>query len=129
MPPSRRMLRINQLLREEIADVLHRDVKDELFQWSLLSITEVETAPDLRHAKVYFSVYGDEDQAHEMEVRLNRAARFLRKGLMDRLDLKLVPYLEFTFDRSLARGDRVMQLMRGIERSREEQPPDGTAGD
>ena len=54
--PSRRIERINHLLRQEIAELLTREVKDSTLSTSLISITEVETSPDLRSAKVYFSV-------------------------------------------------------------------------
>ena len=109
------MQRINHLIREEIAELLRREVKDATLNASLISITEVDTSPDLRAAKVYFSVYGDEEQIREAQAHLGRAARFLRRGLMDRLDLRQVPHLEFVVDRSLEQGDRIMRLMRRIE--------------
>lgn len=118
MPPSRRMSRVNQLLKEEIADVLRTEVTDEALTDALISITEVDTSPDLRSAKVYFSVYGDDEQVQAVQKHLDRAAGFLRHHLLDRLDLRAVPRLEFLFDGSIAQGDRIMQLMRGIERER-----------
>ena len=59
--PSRRIERINHLLRQEIADLLTRTVKDATLTTSLISILEVDTSSDLRSAKVYFSVYGDDE--------------------------------------------------------------------
>ena len=73
--PSRRIERINHLLRQEIADLLRREVKDATLSQSLISITEVDTSPDLRNAKVYFSVYGDEDEiqaAHDQLIYVYR---------------------------------------------------------
>lgn len=113
--PSRRIERINHLLRQEIADLLAREVKDQTLSTALISITEVDTSPDLRNAKVYFSVYGDEDVISEAHAHLRRASGFLHRGLKDRLDLRYIPHLEFILDRSLARGDRIMRLMRSIE--------------
>jgi ribosome-binding factor A len=112
------MLRINQLLREEIAELLSREVKDSTLNSSLISITEVNTSSDLRSAKVYFSVYGDEEDIQAAQAHLDRAAGFLRRSLMGRLDLRQTPHLEFVADRSLAQGDRIMRLMRGIEAGR-----------
>jgi ribosome-binding factor A len=126
--PNRRMLRINQLLREEIAELLSREVKDSTLNSSLISITEVETSSDLRSAKVYFSVYGDEEEIQAAQAHLDRAAGFLRRSLMSRLDLRQTPRLEFVADRSLARADRIMRLMRGIEAERasaESEPDSG----
>ncbi len=109
------MARINHLLRQEIAELLAREVKDDTLTSALISITEVDTSPDLRLAKVYFSVYGDEEQVQDARVHLGRAAGFLRHNLKGRLDLRHVPQLEFVLDRSLEQGDRIMRLMRTIE--------------
>ena len=117
--PSRRIERINHLLRQEIAELLTREVKDATLSTSLISITEVDTSPDLRNAKVYFSVYGEEEEIQAARTHLQRAAGFLHHGLKERLDLRYTPHLEFVLDRSLARGDRIMRLMRSIEQERE----------
>jgi ribosome-binding factor A len=117
--PSRRIERINHLLRQEIADLLAREVKDAALNTPLLSITDVETSPDLRSAKVYFSVYGDEETVEAARTHLTRASGFLHHNLKERLDLRHTPHLEFILDQSLARGDRIMRLIRSIEEERE----------
>jgi ribosome-binding factor A len=117
--PTRRIERINHLLRQEIADLLSREVKDAALASVLISITEVETSSDLRNARVYFSVYGDEDEVQTAQAHLKRASGFLHRELKARLDLRHIPHLEFILDRSLARGDRIMRLMRTIEQERE----------
>jgi ribosome-binding factor A len=117
--PSRRIERINHLLRQEIAELLRREVKDTTLSTSLISITEVETSPDLRNAKVYFSVYGDEEEIQQARTHLMRAAGFLHHNLKERLDLRHTPHLEFVLDRSLEQADRIMRLMRTIEQERE----------
>lgn len=121
--PSRRIERINHLLRQEIADLLTREVKDSTLSESMISITDVDTSPDLRVAKVYFSVYGDEAQIEAARAHLKRASGFLHHNLKERLDLRHTPHLEFVLDRSLARGDRIMRLMRSIEEEREHREP------
>jgi ribosome-binding factor A len=120
---SRRIERINHLLRQEIAELLTREVKDATLQTALISITDVETSPDLRSAKVYFSVYGDEEKVQAAREHLKRAAGFLHHNLKGRLDLRYTPNLEFILDRSLAQGDRIMRLMRTIEEEREHREP------
>ncbi len=112
---NRRMARVNHMLRQEIADLLTREVKDDALHSSLISITEVDTSPDLRNAKVYYSVYGDEQQVQEARKHLERASGFLHRSLKGRVDLRHIPNLEFVFDSSLAQGDRIMRLMRTIE--------------
>ena len=121
--PSRRIERINHLLRQEIADLLTREVKDATLHDAMISITDVDTAPDLRSAKVYFSVYGDEETIEAAQTHLKRASGFLHHNLKERLDLRHIPHLEFIVDRSLARGDRIMRLMRSIEEEREHREP------
>ena len=116
---SRRLERINHLLRQEIADLLAREVRDATLAAAMISITEVETSPDLRSARVYFSVYGDEEEIAAAGEHLKRAAGFLHRSLKDRLDLRYTPNLEFILDRSLERGDRIMRLLRTIEQERE----------
>ena len=119
MSPSRRIERINHLLRQEIAELLTREIKDATLNEAMISITDVDTAPDLRTAKVYFSVYGDEAEIQAAKDHLNRASGFLYHNLKQRLDLRYTPHLEFVLDRSLAQGDRIMRLMRSIEEERE----------
>src|SRR5438270_14076391 len=119
MPPSRRIERINRLLRQEIADLLTREVKDSTLSSKLISITEVETSADLRLAKVYFSVYGEEDEIQAAREHLKRASGFLHHNLKERLDLRHTPHLEFVLDRSLQTGDRIMRLMRELEAERQ----------
>ena len=121
--PSRRIERINHLLRQEIADLLTREIKDATLNTALISITDVETSPDLRNAKVFFSVYGEEAEIQAARDHLKRASGFLHHNLKERLDLRYTPHLEFVLDRSLARGDRIMRLMRSIEEEREHRDP------
>ena len=127
MPPSRRMSRVNHLIRAEIAELLRREVKDQTLNTSLISITEVDTTPDLRNARVYYSVYGDEEEIKAARAHLERAAGFLRHELMDRLDLRQIPRLEFVLDRSLEQGDRIMRLMHRIEAERGASEDGGSA--
>ena len=117
--PSRRLERINHLLRQEIADLLTREIKDATLSSALISITSVDTSPDLRSAKVYFSVYGDEEEIQAARTHLERAAGFLHRNLKERVELRYTPRLEFVLDRSLESGDRIMRLMRTIEQERE----------
>ena len=120
---SRRIERINHLLRQEIADLLAREIKDAALQEAMISITDVETSPDLRNARIYFSVYGDDQTVEAARQHLTRASGFLHRNLKERLDLRHTPHLEFVLDQSLARGDRIMRLMRSIEEEREHRDP------
>ncbi|HEY7063983.1 MAG TPA: 30S ribosome-binding factor RbfA [Chloroflexota bacterium] len=111
---SRRILRLNDAIREELADLLRREMRDPRLG-GLITITDVETSPDLALAHVYVSVLGSDEETKEALRALRHAAGYLKRELGDRLRLRRVPTLDFRLDPSLARGARVMELLREIE--------------
>ena len=113
---TRRQLRINQLMRDEIGKMLQHETDDPLLA-SLITITEVEATQDLQRAKVYVSFLQEGEEADALMQRLRRAARFFRRGLAERLNLRHTPELDFVYDPSIARGARVLQLLREISAS------------
>ncbi len=85
----------------------------------LVSITQVDLSPDLRHARVYFSVLGsDEDRKHTLAA-LRSATGYLRSQLAARMTTKRAPELQFMPDQSIERGERIMQLIHQVE----QEPP------
>lgn len=108
---SRRSERVNELLREEISAIVQRELKDPRLG-GLISITSVETSPDFRHARVFVSVLGSEDEGASSLAALNAGARFIRHALRDRLEsLRTVPELSFRVDTSIAEGARMSALL------------------
>ena len=105
---------MNELIRAEISELIARELKDPRVRGTI-SVTEVQTSPDLRHAKVYVSILGDEEQRKESFAALQRAASFFRRELSERLSLRRMPELEIRFDQSLERGDRIMRLLKEIQ--------------
>lgn len=116
---SRRTERINDLLREEISDLLLREVKDPRMS-GLVTITEVDVSPDLRRAKVFVSVMGTEEEKASTFRGLEAAAHFLQRKLGKRLTLRRVPQLAFLADDSLEQGARLLKL---LEEARGDAPP------
>ncbi|HEY8476009.1 MAG TPA: 30S ribosome-binding factor RbfA [Chloroflexota bacterium] len=114
---TRRLQRLNDLIREELADLLRKETEDPLLQ-RLISITSVETSPDLRSARVFVSIYAEPEEMEQILRRLQRAATFFRRELAARLNLRHTPELQFRLDRSIARGQRVLTLLREIEHER-----------
>jgi ribosome-binding factor A len=113
---TRRQQRINDLLREEISDLIRRELKDPRIA-GLVSITEVDVAPDLRQAKVYVSVLGTEQEKASTFEALGAAASFLYRELKHRLSIRRMPLLTFVPDDSIERGARIIAL---IDRQRED---------
>ena len=118
---TRRQQRINQLLRDEIDKLLRHETQDPVLM-SMISVTDVEVTQDLQKAKVYVS-FLDDDAQKEIMQRLRKAARFFRREIAERLNLPHTPDLEFVYDPSIARGARVLQLLRDVAPPPEEATP------
>jgi len=107
-----RLLRVNVLLQREISDILHRHYQQDTVT---LTITEVRCAPDLRTARVFVSVVGDEDHAAERMRWLARQAKDIRLELGRRIVLKYLPRLDYVLDGSAERGTRIVQILDELE--------------
>jgi ribosome-binding factor A len=117
----RRVDRINGLLRQEISQLLSRQIKDPRLI-GVISITEVRTSSDLRNAQVYVSVMGDQEAQNNALEGIRSAAAYLRRELRDRLSMRYVPFLKFVLDKSIEDADQLLNIMDGI-RDQEKQPP------
>ncbi len=115
---SRRIDRVNELLRQEISQVLVRQVKDPRLS-GVISITRVETSSDLRGAQVFLSVMGDSVAKESALEGIRSAATFLRRELRQRLALRHTPFLKFSLDQSLEEADHLLGIM---NRLRDQQP-------
>lgn len=109
--PSQRMRRVNEILREAIADEVS-DLKDP--RLGFLTITGVETAPDLRNAVVYYSVLGDDDVREGTAAALTAAAPRVRSAVGGRVRLKYLPELRFVIDPSIEQGERIDRILREL---------------
>jgi ribosome-binding factor A len=109
-----RTTRVAELLREELADLILREVKDPRVGRGLVSITEVQVSPDLRRATVYVSHLGDEAERDDVLRGLQNSAHFMHRELMHRLKLRNVPELVFRFDPSIERGARLASLINEV---------------
>ena len=119
---SRRTNRIDALLRQEISQLLSRQVKDPRLA-GVISITRVETSTDLRNARVFLSVLGDQTAKQAALAGIQSASAFLRHELRDRLTMRYVPFLEFVLDESIERSDRLLQIMDHLRRDQNPQAP------
>jgi ribosome-binding factor A len=110
---SQRTERVDELLRQEIGALLTKEIADPRIGFA--TITEVETAPDLRHAKVWVSVIGGPADRDETLRALAQAMPFIRHELGKRLRIKRIPALHVRLDDSAERGTRVLHLLQELE--------------
>ena len=110
---SERTKQLDELLRQEIAAIVTRDVADPRIGFA--TITDVETSPDLRHAQVWVSVIGQPAERETTIAALGRAMPFVRRELGRRLRLKRIPDLHVRLDDTAERGTRVLQLLHELE--------------
>lgn len=106
--PARRG-RIADQIQRDLAELIRTEVKDP--RVGLVTLTEVALSSDQRHARVFFTVLGDEAQAKLAEQGLRHAAGYLRARLAEVIKLRLIPELQFTYDESVARGARLSKLI------------------
>ena len=106
---TQRTDRVDELLRQEIGAIVTRDVADPRI--GFVTITKVETTPDLRHAKVWISVIGQPTERRGTVAALQRAMPFVRHELGRSLRIKRIPDLHVHLDDTAERGTRVLQLL------------------
>ncbi len=106
---SYRMRRVNEALKEIIGTALTREVKDPRI--GFVTLTGVDAAPDLSHAKVYVSVYGKQKEKDDTLEGLRAARPYLQKLINEELDLKRTPNLEFVYDVSVDQGMRIQVML------------------
>lgn len=110
---TQRTDRVDELLRQEIGDLIAREIGDPAVGFA--TVTDVETTPDLRHAKVWVSVIG-QPEARQASVRaLQHAMPFVRAQLGRRLRIKRIPEFTVRLDESVDRGARVLKLINELE--------------
>ncbi len=107
---SRRIERVNQLIRQEISELLQREVKDPRLG-GFVAVTDVAISADMKHAKIFVSCISSEEEKQEILSALAVASGYLRKELTKRLRLRRIPVLGFHWDDSIERGARLLELI------------------
>ena len=107
---TRRTERINHLIRQEVSELLRRQVKDPRLS-RFITVTSVSTSPDLHCAKVFVSIMGSNSEKQETLQTLTSASGFFHRELKDRLEMRCVPELSFHHDDTVEQGAHVLQLI------------------
>ena len=115
---SNRINRINEEIQKELSNLL-RTVKDPRVQDTMISITRVETTPDLRYTKVYVS-FLQEEKVKDAMMGLQSAGGYLRRQLGSNLKLRYAPEIVWSLDDSITYGARMLKLINSLEVSHDE---------
>lgn len=118
MPNPHRQEKLGELIAAELSDLLRTRLKDPRVGFA--SITHVEVSGDLRHAKVFVSVMGSEEEQIATIRALKHANGFLRHELASRIVLRYMPELVFKLDNSIAEGARILELIHQVEQEEAE---------
>ena len=118
---SNRTVRVNELVQREISDILRRRYQAEAVA---ITLAEVRVSPDLRDARVFVAIVGDDAEVESKLKWLRAKAREIREEVGRHVILKYLPKFEYILDRSAMRGARILQVLDEIEHPR---PQDGQA--
>ncbi|MBE6933820.1 MAG: 30S ribosome-binding factor RbfA [Ruminococcaceae bacterium] len=116
---SNRINRINEEIQKALADLL-REVKDPRVSGTMISITRVETTPDLRFAKVYVS-FLEENKVKDALKGLESAGGYLRRELGSALQLRHTPQLNWALDDSITYGAKMLKLINSLDKGEEKE--------
>ena len=112
---SRRLDRVNELLKHEIGEIIRREFN--IADTGLISVNAVETAGDLRSAKVFVSVLGKADQQKRALRLIGEKRQFIQGEIGRSIVLKYTPTLTFTLDDTIEKGNRVLQILDELEKA------------
>lgn len=119
---SRRTERVQELIREELSDLLLRELRDPRLD-GLISITRVEVSPDLLNARIFVSVMSETADQHDALKALNSASGFMHRELKQRLEMRRIPFLSFRLDTSIEEGAAVLEhLEKALQEDASGQP-------
>lgn len=107
---SHRIERINTLIRREISELIQHELRDPRLD-EFIGVTEVDTSPDLKIAKIYISAMSGQQEEQKILGILNSAAGFLRTALANKVNLRYTPELHFLWDNSIEHGDKILRLI------------------
>ena len=111
---SKRVERVQEELKYQISKVIQEDLKDP--RLGFISLTKVIMPADLKSARVYFSVLGDEKEIKSSTIALNHAVGFVKKLIAERMRLKFTPDLEFFYDDSIAYSQHISDVIEKLKK-------------
>lgn len=110
---SRRNDRVRAAMRQEISNMLQRDLKDPRLGFA--TVTDVRVSGDLQHVRVYVSILGDDASRQQTMEALESARGYVRSEIGRRVQLRLTPEITFAYDDSIERGARLLRLISEVQ--------------
>lgn len=110
-----RLSRISEQVKKEISSIIMNEIKDPRVS-SMCTVVSAEVTPDLKFAKVYVSIYGNEEEKKNSMKGLKNASGFIRKKLGENMELRYIPEIHFEIDESIEHGARINKLLNQIKR-------------
>lgn len=111
--PNNRMQKVNEELKREISNIISLKLNNSALKKGLISVTEVDTTPDFKFAKVYVSMINVGDKKEALKA-LKKASGFVRSEIAKSVNLKNTPEIIFQFDESIEYGDRIDNILKEI---------------
>ncbi len=111
-------------IKRILSTIIQEDIKDPRIDFSSVSVTRVDVAQDISHARVYISILGDEEKQAETMQALQKARGFIRSGLAQGIQIRHAPELEFRLDKSIEHGIRISALLEGLKENQNEKKQD-----
>ena len=127
MMQYKRAQRVGDLIKEEISRIIQYELKDPGI--GFVTLTQAKLSDDLRHARIFYSVLGDEEAKKESSLALGRACGFIQREIGRRLRLKYTPEICFLFDPSVEYGAHIETLIEKIHQSEESTRDDLPSGE
>ncbi len=121
-----RQEKVQEQLVHEISEIIQRDLRDP--RLGFVTLTGAEISRDLRHAKIFVSVLGDEEARKQSLKALNSAVGLLRGEFTRRAHLRVAPEIKFEFDEGIARGQRIFELLHSVEGDLKPRPVEAGEG-
>ena len=116
---STRQEKLKELLKEEMSEILAREFKDP--RLGFITVIGAEITPDMRYARVFVSVMGNDEEKERNMAILNKGAHFARAALGKRIKIKILPEIEFKLDTSVDQGIRIFELLQQIKHDEQEE--------
>jgi len=114
---KQRVQRMAEFLKKEISDILLKEVKDPRI--GFVSLTDIEVSGDLKYAKVYVSVYGEEKEKEKTMKGLKKATGYIRKLLGERITVYHTPEILFKYDNSIEHGVHISEIIKKVNQEHE----------